>query len=275
MGGLALLLDALPTPAPSIIFLQEVALDQPRLQALARRLHYTAFSSTSPPQSDRKLVVLSKTKTPPTFTDLHPGFLQLVTFPSIAFLHLHAPSGSSETIAREAFYNGEVAAALAASPELPIVIGDFNSIILQEDTTHNFSKKASRSWARLVSAYGLVDAAQKLGRLPAFTFHRRGSAPSRLDRAYLSSHLASNLQAVEHVASLSDHMALYVSVSGLSLEQAAKPAIPQSYWKLNSAILHEEDFLPAFTDMWNLLVAARPADTCPAEWWEGGGQASY
>ncbi len=70
-----------------------------------------------------------------------------------------------------------------------------------------------------------------------------------LDWAYLPGQLASDLQAGEHMARLSDNLALYVSFMGLALEQVAKPSVPQSHWKWNYAILQEEDFLPANTVM--------------------------
>ena len=56
LGGLALLLDALPSPAPSVIFLQEVTANYGRLTAMARRVGFTAFVSAAPLACDRRLV---------------------------------------------------------------------------------------------------------------------------------------------------------------------------------------------------------------------------
>ena len=118
LGGLAVLLDQLPQ-LPTIIFLQEVALTVDLLQAAAQRLGFKAHVSPSPPDSGRRLVFLYRAAEVPAITDFTPGFAQLVTFPSVSFLHVHAPSGAHNAADRDNFFRNDVAAAIAALPSPP------------------------------------------------------------------------------------------------------------------------------------------------------------
>ena len=72
---------------------------------------------------------------------------------------------------------------------------------------------------------------------------------------------------VTHPLSLSDHAALYVRLAGV-LQVSLPPTIPTSYWKFNTSLVKEEDFLPSFSTMWAALVAAQARGACPATWWE-------
>ena len=85
---------------------------------------------------------------------------------------------------------------------------------------------------------------EKLPRREEITFFRTGRAPSRLDKFYIYRRLVDKVSDVFHVASLSDHCGVVMSVE---LEVLTLPKTKrQTYWKLNTAILEEEDFLPDF-----------------------------
>ena len=267
LGGLAVLLDQLPQ-LPTLIFLQEVALSAERLEQLSQRLGFTAHLSPSPQDSNRRLVALHRTATPPIIVDVLPGFAQLLSFPTASFLHIHAPSGAHLSAERDDFFRRDVAAAVASLPTPPIIIGDFNCVLRPLDTAGVFRNKRCPPLADLVAAYRLVDAFAFLTpAMASFTFFRRNTPGSRLDRAYLPPTIAPGLLVATHFPSLSDHSALFLTLPG-SLLAASPPPLPSSYWKLNTSLLQDDDFLPSFAAMWGRLVALRPAGVCPADWWE-------
>ena len=140
LGGLAVFLDQLPQ-LPTIIFLQEVALTVDLLQAAAQRLGFKAHVSPSPPDSGRRLVFLYRAAEVPAITDFTPGFAQLVTFPSVSFLHVHVPSGAHYAADRDNFFRN-------------LLIGDFNCVLLPNDTAGTFRNKRCPPLADLVAAYG-------------------------------------------------------------------------------------------------------------------------
>jgi len=135
------------------------------------------------------------------------------------------------------------------------------------DTEANFPVKRSPSLEALVAQFHLTDAFLALHHRQSFTFQRHGSASSRLDRAYLTPVFTHQLLEVSHLPSLSDHAALVVVLAG-DLHRAPPPPRPSSYWKLNTSLLSNEDFLPSFTIMWQSLLDRRPRGACPADWWE-------
>jgi len=106
------------------MFLQEVTMSFDRLSGAAHRLGYSLHMSPAAPDTDRRLVFLYNTISVPIVTDIAPGFAQLITFPSMAFIHIHAPAGSNNTAARDSLFRREVAEAVAAAPSPPILIGD-------------------------------------------------------------------------------------------------------------------------------------------------------
>ena len=80
-----------------------------------------------------------------------------------------------------------------------------------------------------------------------YTFHRKNSAASRLDRFYIPQAWVEFLQDVSHHASLSDHHYVVIKLNLPNLENIPLP--PKShplYWKLNTTILQDEDFLENF-----------------------------
>ena len=198
LGGLAVLLDQLPQ-LPTVIFLQEVALSADLLQAAAQRLGFKAHVSPSLPDLSRRLVLLYRAAEVPAITDFTPGFAQLVTFPSVSFLHVHAPSGAHNTADRDNFYRNDVAEAIAALPAPPLLIGDFNCVLMSADTAGTFRNKRCPPLADLVAAYDLTDGFYSLHpNVQSFTFFRRNTPGSRLDRAYIPPQLLPHLLVVTH-----------------------------------------------------------------------------
>ncbi len=143
---------------------------------------------------------------------------------------------------------------------LPVVIGDCNCVQEALNTTANFRSKVCRPLGDFLASFNLVDSFRACH--PAareYTFRRPGVAPSRLDRAYLPASLLPSLVSVWHPATTSDHAALCLSFSGsLGGRGLPPPPTPTSYWKLNSSLLKEPDFCPAFQEQWQGVLEAKP-----------------
>ena len=80
--------------------------------------------------------------------------------------------------------------------------------------------------------------------------------------------MLSGLGDVLHVASLSDHCGVQMGVE-LMVELMSLPKTQRrTYWKLNTAILEEEDFLPNFTSFWGRISGLKEDYSDLAEWWD-------
>ena len=73
---------------------------------------------------------------------------------------------------------------------------------------------------------------------------------------------------VGHVASLSDHCGtkfrLQVNINKTVLAKHER----RTYWKLNCAILNDEEYLPSFKLFWENIVKFRKRFRDIAEWWD-------
>ena len=73
---------------------------------------------------------------------------------------------------------------------------------------------------------------------------------------------------MSHIASLSDHCGILVRIK-LYIERTALPTVQRrTYWKLNTAILDEGDFIPSFTLLWERMLKYRQIFPDIAEWWD-------
>ena len=101
-----------------------------------------------------------------------------------------------------------------------------------------------------------------------YTFFRAGKAPSRLDRFYVCSDILGKVAAVSHVASLSDHCGIKMTMR-LDVEHLATPKSQRStYWKLNNSILSNDDFLSSFGLFWRKILKSKNLFLDIAEWWD-------
>ena len=102
-----------------------------------------------------------------------------------------------------------------------------------------------------------------------FTFHRPNCAASRLDRFYVPLNLLKNVKAVSHQATLGDHHYVCLSLSLEDFEIGPPPQKPISpYWKLNTSILKDEDFLENFSLYYSKLQIKIPDFADIADWWD-------
>ena len=132
-----------------------------------------------------------------------------------------------------------------------------------------YNQKNCPALKDLVKSCDFIDAFRHLfPRKEEFTFFRAGKAPSRLDRFYITRGLLGNLSEVQHVASLSDHCGVQLKLK-LTVDRLTLPKQPRrTYWKLNTSILEEEEFLNNFTSLWERISSSRDQFDDIAEWWD-------
>ena len=196
---------------------------------------------------------------------------QAVVLGSCVFFNIYGPSGSDKRRERYHFFSHEVFEALLMFPGSRFVLsGDFNCITSPLDVENGtgFSQKNCHALKDLISAYNLKDGFRIHNpRAKEFTFFRPGKAASRIDRFYIPSEFSENAS-VSHVASLSDHfgvtLKLHLSVNFISCPKIGRT----TYWKLNTAILQEDDFLPSFKLFWKNICKTKSLYNNITEWWD-------
>ena len=118
----------------------------------------------------------------------------------------------------------------------------------------------------LVSSHNLLDAFRiSSPRVEEFTFFRPGKAPSRLDRFYVSQCFSSS--DARHVPSLSDHSAVILKIKVKNNVHKQIKRGRTTYWKLNTAILEDDEFMPSFKQFWHDVSSSKNDFTDIAEWW--------
>jgi len=260
LGGLAALLRQ---HTPHLVFLQEIGSSTP-LAGLAAAAGYRLFTSTL-----RRRTIAALSRIPAaTAVELRPGFAHLIRCGGLSFLHLHAPSGTSNAAKLErADLFASFAPTIAAEPVAPVLVGDFNSYLAPLDTDR-LQPQPSRALGALVAAHSYTDGFRCLHPAAAqYSFHRQNSASSRLDTVFLPPLLETRPRVAIYTPTTSDHHAFILRLETAGL--AVLPPLPRAargslYWKLNSAVLTAPDFMPAFTDLWERLEAS-----CPPPWRPG------
>lgn len=262
------LLHHISVSNPDLCFLQEVVQNTQELCTLVQRFQYTGFSSLGP-QDKPGVGVLYKSALPvQEILPLDPGQLLLVKLETkINFLNIYAPSGNSKRNARRDFFGGTILRNLSLRSNLPILIGDFNCILSPMDCTDNFRAKNCPALKDLTDLLNYSDGFRVLHpEVIDFTFYRPHLTPSRLDRVYLPGHLKDLAISVDHFSLLSDHKALSIELNIAA--GVNSPRTQPSYWKLNTSVLQDEDFLPNFNKLWNKLLLRSTEFNSISAWWE-------
>ena len=173
-------------------------------------------------------------------------------------LNVYAPSGSSRKQERNVFFSEDVFRAFSLFPQsFHVLCGDFNCVLAPIDIENGigFNQKFCSSLKDLVFSFNLSDPFRaKFPQKEEYTFNRPGKAASRLDKFYIPSSY-SNYLTINHVASLSDHCAVFLEISTNDNFLSTNRSLGRTtYWKLNTAILNDEDFLPSFSSFWSEIV---------------------
>ena len=189
--------------------------------------------------------------------ELEPGYLQVVRLEGIAIQHLHAPAGSDGREEREAMFR-QMEVEAQGEEQTTMLVGNFNAVIDRYNTERWDHAKGSEALRGLVQRHKLVDSYRVLHPCEKrYSWFRRGYAASRLDRLYLPKQWESMPRLARYIPSTSDHSAFLLKVDwaglGLPVEVEGGSRRKSHYWKLNTSLMKEEDFQPAFQSFWNEL----------------------
>ena len=103
-----------------------------------------------------------------------------------------------------------------------------------------------------------------------YTWARKDKNRSRLDRFYIPQELVPSLQSLSHHPFMSDHsyVRLEIRLPEITTRRRVKKNFDSGFWKLNTTVLEEEDFLPEFQIMWDRVQASKASFPDIAEWWD-------
>ena len=271
---LAGFLSILRLEKPQIVMLQEVTLSSEQLNMLVYKLGYKAESNVdiiNPTALGTGLIWQSHLPVSDVYSVVKCRGQALKLGP-YTFINVYAPSGSQNRNARREFFGQDIFRLIRgfSSASIPVLGGDFNSVLSVKDTERNFADKQCPALKNLLDNFNYSDAYRSL--YPDgedYTFFRPNFASSRLDRFYLPQEMLRKIQSISHHASLGDHN--YVKLI-LSLEDLTVKPSPQwsssPYWKLNTSILKDEDFLENFSVMYKKLQEKIQDYSDIADWWD-------
>ena len=268
------LISILTIEKPQLIMLQEVTLSSDQLSSQVAKYGYKAecnIDMANPTALGTAIVWQSHLKISDIFSVVECRG-QSLTMGPYTFLNLYAPSGSQNRQQRRDFFGQDIFRLVRScnSGSLPIIGGDFNCILSAKDTERNFADKRCPALKDLVDSFNYTDAYRFL--YPAgqeYTFHRQSCSASRLDRFYIPQDLLHSVSSVSHQASLGDHFytCIVMEVQDLG-KKLDLPIFSSSYWKLNTSILKDEDFLENFSCMYSKLQARINDYPDIADWWD-------
>ena len=197
--------------------------------------------------------------------------IQIASLGPYSLLNIYAPSGSNHRQERRDFFGQDVFNLVRGSSQYPLIIGDFNCVLSAKDTERNFNDKKCPALNDLVRGFNYADAFRIVKpNAVEYTFHRPNCAASRLDRFYVPQYLLPHVQDVHHHASLVDHHygVLELELPSLVSVPLPPPRSKQLYWKLNSSILHDEDFIENFSVMYGKIKSEIDSYDDIVSWWD-------
>ena len=195
------------------------------------------------------------------------GRIQILDLGFGPIINVYGPAGKLSMQARRRFFGESLFSKLAGFSTFWL-LGDFNCVISQLDTSGNFKDKFCPVLKDLVDTMKLVDGYRDLYPNGSdYTWIRQGFHPSRLDRVIYPSSARDKVLDVLHQASLSDHKALIVKIAAEKVP-ASRKRYQQCYWKLNTSCLGEEDCLQTLEDIFQNLSLKKDDFPDASEWWE-------
>ena len=207
LGGLPAILEL---EKPDIVFLQEVHVNTEALDKVVSRHNYKAMCNINT-SDERTLGTAFVWRIGVPVTSVNSVVecrLQSAIVAGQLLLNVYAPSGQLAKNARRTFFGSDVFMAIRGvnDGKLPIIGGDFNCILHDEDSPSNQVNKKCPALLDLVNVFNFCDAFRLLHpNVLEYTWFRPNYAPSRLDRFYVPQHLAHKVHVLSHHASLSDH----------------------------------------------------------------------
>ena len=249
---LAGLLSIISLDKPQLVMLQEVTLTSEQLNVQVAKFGYKAVTNTdmnNPTALGTGFVWQTHLPVSGVYSviECRGQSLQLGPY---NFINVYAPSGSQNKNLRREFFGQELFRHMRGLSNLSYQVlgGDFNCILSPKDTENNFGDKKCPALKDLIENFNFSDTYRLLHPNGGdFSFYRPNCAASRLDRFYVPQNLVGNVISVSYQASLGDHKGVCMEMSLPDLMEIPAPPLSSSpYWKLNTAILKDEDFLENF-----------------------------
>ena len=256
-----------------LLLLQEIRVFNEQLNLLFNRLGYQAEVNIDPNEPYRPGTAIVWRKSLP-MEDIIPLVTcraQAAVIGQYVVFNIYAPSGSDKRQERNFFFSQDMFRAFNLFTHAHYIFaGDFNCVLSPLDIENGvgFNTKFCASLKDLVTSFDLIDAFRaKFPSSNEYTFFRPGKSASRLDRFYISSSIALSWD-ISHIASLSDHFAVHLKIKlNIFLQDHSKTG-KTTYWKLNTSILSDDQFLPSFKCFWTDISKQKPSFDDVAEWWD-------
>ena len=271
---LAGFLSILRLEKPQIVMLQEVTLSSEQLEVNVAKYGYKAEANIdilNPTALGTGFVWQSNIPVSDVYNVVECRAQSLKLGP-YNFLNIYAPSGSQHKQARRQFFGQEIFRLVRGfnSGSYPILGGDFNSVLSIKDTERNFADKNCPALKNLIENFNYSDGYRVMHPDGVdYTFYRPNCAASRLDRYYIPLNLLEHVRSVTHKASIGDHKYVCMNLSLPDLEIEPLPSVSSSpYWKLNTSILKDDDFLENFSVMYKKLQDKIQDFHDIADWWD-------
>ena len=239
-----------------VVLLQEVRFNSEHIESLVKGFEASVNIDPDNPSCPGTAIVWRKGVPVEGISILKQCRLQLASIGSLKILNVYAPSGSNQAHARSTFYSDVLFKAIMLDQKAQWVIGGDHNCVLQRIDLENgvgFMQKKCLALENIVRVMNFQDAFRCIyPNTSEFTFYRAGSTPSRLDRFYILSGLVKNIVSVGHVASLADHLGVKLTLK-VNYNTVVQDDRLKSYWKLNLAILLEDNFHIQFKKFWELI----------------------
>ena len=262
-GGTLYLHHLLTSEKPDFIFLQENCTSTADMMLRVHSFGYKCEANIDVlnPHKPGTAVVRRDTLPSPQVQNIVERRLQSITMGSTTWLNLYAPSGSNHKTERDDLFSQELFQALATAgggATLPWLVGDWNCVVEEGQTTANFREKLSKVLRDLVRAFKYTDGFSHLHPdLQEYTFHRPGVAQSRLDRLYCPPGVEGMLKEISHLRGIYDHSGIVARLE-IPVVRSQPPPQATAYWKLNTSVLNDSQFLGQFKRYYHRLKTLHP-----------------
>ena len=269
LGGL---LSIIKVENPDIVCLQELTITSGQLKLYVAKFGYNAEANIDILDITKLGTgIIWKSELPISeVTSVIECRGQLAKLGPYNILNLYAPSGGNNKTARRNFFGQDVFHLIRGLESSPLLTGDFNCVLSAVDTERHFRDKKCPALQDLVTGFGYSDAYRFLNPgIAEFTFNRPNCAASRLDRFYTPPELVPHIKQVSHHASLGDHHYVVLVIDFPTLDKVPSPEKPPPlYWKLNTSVLSDEDFLENFKILYTKLQQKIGDYSDIADWWD-------
>ena len=261
---------------PGIVFLQEVKISTEQLELFARKLGYTGKANIDETDHSKPGTgLLWHTSLPVTqVISIYPCRVQVAMVGAYPLINVYVPAGSHRAAERRNFFTQTMFGLLAGQEGvLPVCGGDWNCIVEKIDLERDkyFDDRKSVDLKNLIKEFKMVDAFRHLyPKSREYTWQGRdGAVASRLDRFYIPDWMTQHLVDMTHHAGYSDHK---FGMMELALDNItrlpSRVRFDSGFWKLNTQILTDRDFLLNFGKLWDELVLDQGDFVDKADWWD-------